>query len=241
MVRGARSGFAALFLVLLALIVPAAAADFPPLSSGPGERILAFDADITVADTGDLRVIETIRVRVKGERIKRGIIRALPLAATTPDGKLLSRHYQVLTVTRDGHDEPYTIDVTAESMQLRIGSADSLLAHGDATYRITYRAPEQVTVESHMRELYWDVTGTGWVFGIDAATATVHLPGGAEASTLKLFTGPPGATAGDGRIVQAQAGTIEAKARLPLTAGNGLTILVRWPAEAAAPGGPATK
>ncbi|MCC6921306.1 MAG: DUF2207 domain-containing protein [Alphaproteobacteria bacterium] len=224
---------AALLVALLALAAPSAASDFPPLASGPGERILAFDADITVAGTGDLHVIETIRVRVKGERIKRGIIRALSLAATTQDGALLTRRYQILSVTRDGHDEPYVIEVTAESMQLRIGSAESLLAQGDATYQITYRAPDQVRADGSMRELYWNVTGNGWVFGIDAATATIHLPDGARASTLKLFTGAPGSTAGDGRIVQREAGTIEAKARLPLTAGNGLTILIRWPAEPA--------
>jgi len=219
----------AALLVAISLSVPALAQGMPTLASGPGERILDFDADITVADTGDLHVVESIKVRVKGEQIQRGIIRTLPIAEDADS-------YVVLSVTRDGHDEPFSVDVSGGTMNIRIGNPDVLLTPGDATYQITYKAEHRIANKDGVRTLDWDVTGHAWGFGIDRASASVHPPAGATATNLRLFTGPDGSTDSDGTIAQGPSGAIEAHTRLPLKPGNGLTIVAEWPV----PGGPAS-
>ena len=46
--------------------------------AGADERILSYDSRIEVRSDSSLEVTETIRVRAKGNRIKRGIFRELP-------------------------------------------------------------------------------------------------------------------------------------------------------------------
>ena len=46
-------------------------------------------------------------------------------------------------------------------------------------------------------ELYWNVTGTGWIFPIDRVRATVELPPGAGAYNAKGYTGAEGETGTD--------------------------------------------
>lgn len=173
----------AVLTLALACRAPAVAQGMPPLASGAGERVLAFDAEVTVTGSGDLHIVESIRLRVKGEQIKRGIIRDLPIS----QGPI-----EILSVTRDGHDEPYTSDADGKQIRLRIGSPDVLLTPGDAIYQITYKAVGRVSDEAGTRTLDWPVTGSGWAFGIDAASAVVHLPTAAEATSLKLIAGSPG-------------------------------------------------
>lgn len=218
--RTVRGVIAALTLAL-ACLAPAVAQGMPPLASGAGERVLAFDAEITVTGSGDLHVVESIRLRVKGEQIKRGIIRDLPISA----GPI-----EILSVTRDGHDEPYTSDVDGKQMRLRIGSPDVLLTPGDAIYQITYKAVGRVSDEAGTRTLDWSVTGSGWAFGIDAASAVVHLPTAAEATSVKLVAGSPGSAETNGVIKQDAPGTISAHIARPLQPGQGMSISVSWPA-----------
>jgi hypothetical protein len=213
----------AILAVAFGLLAPAAAQGMPPLASGPGERILAFDADITVAGNGDVHVVESMKVKVEGERIQRGIIRNLPL-----DGAA----YDVLSVTRDGHDEPFTADTRGAVLEIRIGSPDVLLQPGEATYQIAYRATEQVRTSDGVNALAWSVTGHDWAFGIDSAAASIHLPAGATATNLRLLTGPPGSTASEGTIAQDGTGAIRAHAPHPLQPGNGMTVVIEWPAPA---------
>jgi hypothetical protein len=216
----------AALLAFLGVLVPAFAQGMPPLASGPGERILAFDADITVAGNGDLHVVESIRFRVNGEQIKRGIIRML--------GSGSSRSHEVISVTRDGHDEPFTVETVGDAMEVRIGNPDVLLTPGDTTYQVTYKAAGQVMPTGGTNTLAWNVTGDGWAFGIDSASAAVHLPGGASASALKLVTGPRGSTNSGGVIEQPAPGAVTARISRPLPAGSGMTIVVEWPAPAGA-------
>ena len=65
--------------LLLALAAPLALA---------AERIESFHSHIVVEKSGDLVVTETITVRAEGNRIKRGIYRAIPLLLDDKFGPL---------------------------------------------------------------------------------------------------------------------------------------------------------
>ncbi len=61
-------------------------------------------------------------------------------------------------------------------VRVRIGSADTDVDPGVHTYVIDYTTTGQLGFFDGYDELYWNVTGNGWVFPIDRATARVHLP-----------------------------------------------------------------
>ena len=64
-------------------------------------------------------------------------------------------------------------------------------ATGGKTYHLRY-------FDDH-DELYWNVTGTGWIFPIREASASVELPGGARATDTTYYTGPEGSREQDAR------------------------------------------
>lgn len=159
-----RSAVIAVALWLTAALVPAAA----------GERITRFVSDVTVQRNGDLDVTETITVEAEGQSIKRGILRDFPTSYANRDGTRVEVGFDVRAVTRDGAVEPYSSERFGNGMRVRIGRADTLLANGSHTYVITYRTTRQVGFFGDFDELYWNATGNGWSFTIDAAEARIH-------------------------------------------------------------------
>ena len=61
-------------------------------------------------------------------------------------------------------------------MRVYLGSANVMLPHGEHTYELVYRTDRQMGFFADHDELYWNVTGNGWDFPIDRATARVVLP-----------------------------------------------------------------
>ena len=162
-----------LILALLALVLLALQ---PALAD---ERILSFDSDLRVQPDGAFLVTETIRVRAEGDRIQRGIFRDFPMLAR--DGRGSYRvGFQLVSVTRNGQPEPSRVEEIARAARIYLGSPDTRLTPGEHVYRITYRTDRQLRFFDDHDEVYWNATGTEWLFPIDRVTATVHLPEGAR-------------------------------------------------------------
>ena len=62
---------------------------------------------------------------------------------------------------------------------------------GEHTYTLSYRTDRQLGYFENHDELYWNVTGTGWMFPIDAASARVRLPAAVAAAQIAVegYTG----------------------------------------------------
>ena len=74
------------------------------------ERITSFDSWIDVESSGSIKVIETISVIARGDKIKRGIYRDFPTEYTSRSGVRFKVGFTVLDVQRDGQSEPhYTV------------------------------------------------------------------------------------------------------------------------------------
>jgi uncharacterized membrane protein YgcG len=209
-------------LLLLALAAAPAGAD---------ERILAFDAAIEVHRDGGLTVRETIRVQAEGDQIRRGIYRDFPTLYRDARGRRVRVPFEVLATLRDGAPEPRRQERLANGVRTYLGQADVLLSPGTYTYTILYRTARQLGLFAGHDELYWNVTGNGWAFPIDRATATVTLPGRVPAGDLRLeaYTGPAGAR---GRAYTAgvdAAGRPVFATTAPLDPHDGLTIVVGFP------------
>lgn len=194
------------------------------------ERILSFHSDIHIAPDGEMTVEETIRVVAEGQKIQRGIYREFPTRYKDRYGNRYTVAFQVLEVTRDGEPESWHKKRRANGMRIYVGKSNTYLDTGVYTYRFLYRTNRQIGFFSNRDELYWNVTGNGWSFPIEQASASVTLPVSVDPAdiTISGYTGPMGSKATDfsGAAV---AGGGYWKALAPLASGEGLTLVLGWP------------
>ncbi len=203
---------------LLALLIP--------VSAVASERILSYDSRIEVHKDSSLTVTETINVIAEGAQIKRGIYRDFPT-------KYKGGHtvgFSVRGVKRDGAAEAYHTQDMTNGVRVYIGKSDVLIPYGEHTYEITYKTDRQLGYFEGHDELYWNVTGNGWVFPIDQATATVTLPEGVPGNEIKMegFTGAQGSKARNFNAMLTH-GRPYFITTEPLRPYEGLTIVVGWP------------
>ncbi len=202
-------------LVWLALVLPAAAA----------EVILSYHSDIQVAADGELTVAETITVNAEGRDIRRGIFRDFPLTMEDDEGRTVRVGFDVLSVTRDGEPENWRTESITGGIRIYTGSEDVFLDRGEHTYVITYRTDRQIRYFDDHDELYWNVTGNGWSFRIEQASARVTLPEGARITDTVAYTGPRGAADTDVTMRVRDNSAVFATTR-PLAPNEGVTIVV---------------
>ena len=195
------------------------------------EEILSFDSTIEVLADSSMQVTETLRVRAEGEQIRRGIYRDFPTDYRDRLNNQIRVGFEVLGVTRDGEREPYFTEKYANGVRVYIGRADRQLPPGEYEYALTYRTNRQLGYFADHDELYWNVTGNGWGFPIQSASASITLPAGVPQSAIAIegYTGPFGATGQDytARVVGDSLASI--RTTRPLMPSEGLTVVVSWP------------
>lgn len=211
-------------LLLTALLAFAA-------SSGRGEeRILSYRSDITIAADATMIVAETIRVRAEGVDIKRGIYRDFPTEYRDALGNRYVVDFNVIDVSRDGIQEPWHTTSISRGVRVYVGSADRLLPTGEYSYTIVYRTHRQIGYFDDHDELYWNVTGNGWIFAIDEVSATVTLPGAVASGDIVMegYTGRRGSK-GQDYAVTVEDGVASIRSTRVFNSEEGLTLVVSWP------------
>ena len=195
------------------------------------ERILDYHSDVQVREDGTMEVRETIRVQSAGDRIRHGIYRDFPTRYTDRLGNRYVVGFQLLATTRDGAIENSRIENLSNGKRIYLGRADYLLPRGEHTYSISYTATRELGFFAGHDELFWNVTGNGWIFAIEHASATVHLPQSIPLDQVHLdgFTGLQGSTARELSIATQDDGSVSFEADHPLGASEGLTVLLTWP------------
>jgi uncharacterized membrane protein YgcG len=212
-------------LALLALAAAVASA-----TVAAQERITEFRSEVSIGADGTLTVIETITVQAEGQSIRRGILREFPTEYRDRAGNRVTVPFEVDGVTRNEVPERWQTERLDNGVRVRIGDPDVLLVRGPHRYRITYRTARQIGFFAQHDELYWNVTGNGWTFAIDRASARVRLPRPVPAAALaaEAYTGPQGAQGTDWRA-QVADGTAEYETTLRLAPREGLTIVLSFP------------
>ncbi|MDP2157142.1 MAG: DUF2207 domain-containing protein, partial [Nitrospirota bacterium] len=209
-------------LLVISLLISFAQAD---------ERILSFHSDITVYQDSTMTVKETIKVRAEGVNIKRGIYRDFPTKYKDSRNNLYHVGFRIVSVTRNDSPEPYHITGLSNGKRVYIGDEKIFLSPGEYVYAITYTTDHQLGFFEGFDELYWNVTGNGWDFPIDKASAEIHLP--AEAGRMIIssagYTGPQGAKGTDFVEQRLPSGLITFSTIRPLGFREGLTVAVSWP------------
>jgi hypothetical protein len=197
---------------------------------GPAERILDYHSDITLQDDGSLQVTETIAVNSTGQQIRHGIFRDFPTTYTDPYNNRYVVGFQMLSATRDSSPEQFRVEDQFNGKRIYLGNPNAVVSPGRHVYTISYTTNRQLGFYKDHDELFWNVTGNGWEFPIDAASATVHLPLNipADKVTLSGFTGSKGSR--ESRLASSSddAG-FEFAAQRRLVWHEGLSVLLQWP------------
>ena len=195
------------------------------------ERILEYHSDITVSADSSLLVRESIRVRAQRDRIQHGIYRDFPTDYRDRLGNRVRIHFTMLEATRNGHSENWHAESRSNGVRIYVGDKNTLVDIGENTYVLSYTATREIGFFPDHDELYWNVTGNGWAFPIDKASATVHLPASVPRSSLKLegYTGPQGSKERAYSTGTDDNGDPVFTATRPFDVGEGLTIVVSLP------------
>ncbi|MFA5776601.1 MAG: DUF2207 domain-containing protein [Patescibacteria group bacterium] len=198
------------------------------------ERILTFDSHIIINQDTSLTVTENIRVYANGNEIKRGIYRDFPTKYKNAKGLNYNTTFEVLEVLKDGIKEDYHTEKLSNGTRLYIGNSSVYLTPGFYLYSIVYKTNGQLGFFKDHDELYYNITGNGWSFLIEEATATIQLPNGVSADQVKLeaYTGATGAkgTNYTSEVYSADGNNYAFfKTTAQLYSKQGLTIVVGWP------------
>jgi len=204
------------------------AAPTPTPAPLPGERILNFHSDITIATDGTITVTEKIKVQSEGKEIKRGIIREIPVVREDKKGRRVSVPIKLVSVTCDGQTAKTQTSYAGNNIEIRIGDPNVFLKHGEHEYVITYTSRGHVGFFDNYDELYWNVTGNEWIFPIDRASAGVTLPGDARVLKTYAYTGPRGSKE-QAYKVNDQGNSVIFTATRPFAPHEGLTVAVAFP------------
>jgi len=212
-----------LFIVLLMACIG--------LQAHADEGILSFHSDIEIAADGSMQVDETITVNAEGNRIQRGIYRDFPTDYKDRYGNRVKVAFEPLDVSRDGHPEPWHSERLENGTRVYFGSADVYLDSGEHTYVFRYRTTRQLGFFEDHDELYWNVTGNGWEFTIDQASASVHLPGDLAAGKVKIegYTGAQGSKARNYTALVDESGVAQIATTRALGSQQGLTLVASFP------------
>lgn len=207
-----------LFLLLLTITVQAQ------------ERILSFHSDIRIETDASMIVTEIIRVQAEGRNIRRGIYREFPTRYRDQYGNRMVVDFEVLSLTRNGQPEIFNVTERSNGVRVDFGGDDFLPVPAQYEYSLQYRTARQIGYFENHDELYWNVTGLGWDFTIEQASAVVSLPGAISADriTMEGYTGPQDAT---GQDYTTSIATAQASIRTtsPLSPYSGLTLAMTFP------------
>ncbi|HSD61817.1 MAG TPA: DUF2207 domain-containing protein [Burkholderiales bacterium] len=210
-------------------VMPDTAAE--ELAASAPERILSYHSDIAVYPDASMLVRETIKVRSTGEQIRRGIYRDFPTRYEDKFGNAYRVGFDIQEVLRDGRPDDFHTESLENGVRVYVGNKDVFLDPGEYTYTLAYRTHRQLGFFPDHDELYWNVTGNGWAFAIDRASATVALPPGIGRDDLKLegYTGYQGSTEKNYSAEVAEDGAAHFTTTHMLGPNQGLTIVVSFP------------
>jgi uncharacterized membrane protein YgcG len=195
------------------------------------EAVIDWQSDITVHTDSSMTVTETIQVRAEGEEIRRGIYRDFPTVYKDRFGNRMRVDFELLSVKRDGRDEPHHTETVSNGIRIYAGRSDVFLKPGTYTYTIVYRTNRQLGYFEQHDELYWNVTGNGWVFPIERASAAVTLPATVPAAEIRTegYAGSQGSRESSYISHIDDEGRIFLETTRSLKAHEGFTIVVGWP------------
>ena len=194
------------------------------------ERIQDFHSEIRLLDDGTLVVKETIKVFSTGSQIRHGIFRDFPTHYRDGLGNNYGVGFQWEWAGRDGFLETARVEDYSNGKRIYLGDPKSIVSRGEHTYELVYSSNRQLGFLKDRDQLYWNVTGNGWGFTIDHASATVSLPSAIAQTEVSLdgFTGPQGSFDKNLTSTRNSSGQFQFDSTGSLGPREGLSIVLSW-------------
>ncbi|MFM8894957.1 MAG: DUF2207 domain-containing protein, partial [Actinomycetales bacterium] len=245
--RGLASGaIVALLATGLLAAAPVAAADvtFPAYPDWK-EAIVDYAVDVQVQANADMVITERITWNAGTQDVRHGLIRDIPTIDQLGNGLQREYHVDLLSVTRDGGEVPYTADEFDGVLSLRIGDENveiTGLHEFDITYRVRNgldvltaedldaNAPPEVSPGDV--ELYWDFIGDQWAFPIYQGQVSIVGPAPALAARCYAADSYSGGCEVNLNGGAGGATTMEATSIVPPMEAGVLTGVIAWSPEA---------
>lgn len=196
--------------------------------SASKEKIYSFKSKIEVLTSGDLDIVETIKVHAEGIEIKRGIFRAIPNSYRSKLGSKFKVDFEVKEIKRDGISESFHTKKQNGFYYIYIGSESEFLNPGDYTYTIHYTTNQQIGFYNDFDELFWNVNGPEWGFEIDEVEAVIKLPSAAKIKQFAAYTGFYGESGTDFKAEQISDTEIKFKTTRKFYPEENLSVGVGW-------------
>lgn len=193
------------------------------------EYIKNYHTDITIEKNGTLRVKETITVNSEMRNIRQGIYRDFP----THYKPFVFRTIVPFTpkrASRNGIALP--LEVVSIKRGKRVYMRDGASLNPDVyTFELEYTTGRQIGFFDRHDELYWNVVGGDWMFRVDHASATVHLPENVAADQIKYtaYAGKLGSGHKAFKVNIIDAHTLEFFCTKKLSAYQAFSIVVGMP------------
>ena len=200
-----------------------------PAAARADERIAHYWSEVQVQRDSSVEVIETIDVRAENIDIRHGIFRDFPTSYPNRYGGRVRIGFTFEGATLDGAPVAAATESIQSGIRIKVGDPNSYVAVGDHRYVLRYRATREIGFFEDFDELYWNATGTGWIFPIDVAEARIRLPGPVPLGQRRSYTGPYGAKGSNAEVVEEKPGEIAWRTTAPLGPREGLTVAVAFP------------
>jgi uncharacterized membrane protein YgcG len=219
------------FCAIFTLTCPTGLIAQGPAPPPDREQISSYDSNISVNPDSTLLVRENLKVFARGAQIKHGIYRDVPTRYNDRFGNPYLIHFEVVSVERDDLPEDFHLERLANGLRIYMGKSSELVSPGEHTYTLTYSVDREIGFFPDHDELYWNVTGNGWVFPIQMASATVHLPRGIAPGAIMVdaYTGRQGSVGGDYTASADGQSNATFRTTRALEPSEGMSVVARWP------------
>src|SRR4051812_37853984 len=223
--------------VAVAVVAVSVVGGAAPAGAQVGEAIRRYSSQITIEQSGDLRVVEQI-VYDFGSNSKHGITRDIPTRFRYKNMRFdrLEPVSDVAVSASPGTPTNTKVSTEAGVTHIRIGDSDRTIT-GVHTYNIAYRVRGVLNSFPDHDELYWNAIGDQWFVPIDSAVATVSAPGIIQG--VACFAGRSGSSLSCDKA--AASGSTATFSQDDLEFRSNLTVVVGLPKGAVAVGPPILK
>jgi len=204
-------------------------------SASSGLYINNFRSDYGILDDSWVEVKETIDITYTTPH--HGIYRDIPYRYHDSLGNIRNIRIDVVNVANeDGEGYTYEKSRSDGDVSLKIGDANYTV-EGDFRYIITYKVWGAINYFDDEAEFYWNATGNDWLIPIYNAEARVNIK---DENCLDItgFQGYEGSNEGVNESFDNKCSWMATRA---LNAGEGLTVVARWPKDLTPPPSTATK
>lgn len=206
-------------------------------SSAFAEKISNYKIDVTVEQSGELSIVESIRYDFE-QQSKHGIFRDIPFTVKRgshiKDLGLFDFFVQLDDGIVEWKQSTLSSTQAGDVIRLQIGSASTTII-GKHLYKIAYRVKKGVLPAAQNEEndaIRWNIIGTGWQIPIHNVEANFFLPPSLTQQNIALstYTGTYGAKSSTATSLWINPRQLQVK--IPgLNPHEGATVEMAYPAD----------